>query len=912
MADLQKTVEIIFGGKNELSGVVGSIEKDFRSLDDSVNKIATPLAGVAESILKVSAAAGAMAIGGMAVAIKAAGEFGTSFNEVTTLIKETGEPIKQFEKDILSYGATSGKSLDEVNKAIYTSVSAGVDWGKSLAFVTAAEKLSIAGKSELGDTTKALIGVLNAYGAGTEQAGKYSDIMFATVQGGLTTMTELSTSLSQVTGLAANAGIPFETLSAAIATLTTNNMPTTQAMTALKAAIQSIIKPTGEAEKMAAALGIQFNATALKTKGFEGVLWDAWKATGGSTEKMAELFGSVEALNAVLILASDKTGKFKSALGEMGNAAGAVDVAHQKMADNLDLVNKRLENSFKVTLITIGKELMPGYAAVVNSFGSMFAGVKVGVDSGAFDPLFKYLDATGKLIADWLNEVAKAFPEAFKLIDFTGLVARLKDFGEAFSAMLATDKDKPEQLADAMQLVIKSIESLISVTKGIGEVFAPMVSGAKNLVEGFNSLDASTQSLMGNILGLSVAYKAFGPVASLVLMGLATDSETAARNVTMFFMYIENGINALKVGLYTLAVVFADLMRLVAGASFLPLGLQVSDEALKRTTDRVTILAKLLSDAQTDLAVSSMNIENSWWRADNAANKFKTTVEQTPRKLNVSADYKATLDPLATEQTRLALTQAFFQKDKNKIDLYTTMQMTEVMIAKAALAKEIPPKQTVTIGVQADGSSIEQAYGMILQKFPDGSMRIVQAQATLDKIALANVKAKMDEAIPKEKLVEIQAKIDETKIKEQSAIIQKSIEWKAKLDIAQVEAEAQKVVAAFKSIDNTITSTGTTLSSLTSSFAGIVGKGTGGSSVIESILRDENTRRNDALDMQKKLTEAEIDNIKARTAAIKNGDSMITINGAGLQPHLEAFMFEILAAIQVKANAEGQKFLVGL
>jgi len=31
-----------------------------------------------------------------------------------------------------------------------------------------------------------------------------------------------------------------------------------------------------------------------------------------------------------------------------------------------------------------------------------------------------------------------------------------------------------------------------------------------------------------------------------------------------------------------------------------------------------------------------------------------------------------------------------------------------------------------------------------------------------------------------------------------------------------------------------------------------------------------------------------------------------------LQPHLEAFMFEILAAIQVKANAEGQKFLVGI
>jgi hypothetical protein len=39
---------------------------------------------------------------------------------------------------------------------------------------------------------------------------------------------------------------------------------------------------------------------------------------------------------------------------------------------------------------------------------------------------------------------------------------------------------------------------------------------------------------------------------------------------------------------------------------------------------------------------------------------------------------------------------------------------------------------------------------------------------------------------------------------------------------------------------------------------------------------------------------------------------LIQIDGTGLQPHLEAFMFEILSAIQVRATAEGQKFLVGL
>jgi hypothetical protein len=77
-------------------------------------------------------------------------------------------------------------------------------------------------------------------------------------------------------------------------------------------------------------------------------------------------------------------------------------------------------------------------------------------------------------------------------------------------------------------------------------------------------------------------------------------------------------------------------------------------------------------------------------------------------------------------------------------------------------------------------------------------------------------------------------------------------------------------------------------------------------------MRLESHRRDEALLLQKDLTYAEIENIKARTVAMQRGDAMIQIDGAGLQPHLEAFMFEILAAIQVKANAEGQKFLMGI
>jgi hypothetical protein len=49
-----------------------------------------------------------------------------------------------------------------------------------------------------------------------------------------------------------------------------------------------------------------------------------------------------------------------------------------------------------------------------------------------------------------------------------------------------------------------------------------------------------------------------------------------------------------------------------------------------------------------------------------------------------------------------------------------------------------------------------------------------------------------------------------------------------------------------------------------------------------------------------------------RAEALRNGGGLITIDGAGLQPHLEAFMFEILESIQVRVNAEGYNLLLGV
>ena len=139
----------------------------------------------------------------------------------------------------------------------------------------------------------------------------------------------------------------------------------------------------------------------------------------------------------------------------------------------------------------------------------------------------------------------------------------------------------------------------------------------------------------------------------------------------------------------------------------------------------------------------------------------------------------------------------------------------------------------------------------------------------------------------------------------------KNIEAKVKLNVAEVEAQTKRVQAAFESINNTVSSTGDLIGDLFGLLKDYDNLNFGAIRAIEKQIETENARRQQALDLQKQLIEAQVDNLKAQTRAIDKGDSIIKVDGAGLQPHLEAFMWEILRQIQIRVNQDGLRLLLG-
>jgi len=75
MADLSRTVEIIFGGIDRTGGAISSVGRNLDSLSDSVGSVTGPLAGVTDSILKLDAALVAAGVAVLAFATKEAVTF---------------------------------------------------------------------------------------------------------------------------------------------------------------------------------------------------------------------------------------------------------------------------------------------------------------------------------------------------------------------------------------------------------------------------------------------------------------------------------------------------------------------------------------------------------------------------------------------------------------------------------------------------------------------------------------------------------------------------------------------------------------------------------------------------------------------------------------------------------------------
>lgn len=331
--------------------------------------------------------------------------------------------------------------------AFTDAIASGVKGGtKELGiFADTAAKLAVGGASELGDVVKGLGATMNAFGDDATQAEKYADILFNTVNYGVTTIPELNSQLSGVTATASAAGIEFENIGASLAQMTQKGVPTAQSVTKLNSLLVEIQKPGAGLKKVLDEAGVSLES--IKNDELPVTLEKISKGLKETGQTATQAFSSSEA-GAAFNLLVDGSDAFAKTLDNVKNETGTAQNAYMEMSKSIDVQNKQLTTRLQTFILEGIKPIGPAFGALTGALGTATPLLQTGVALRGLIP-----EGAGTKIADMAKNIIG------RLVPAT--VAQAGATGTATTAQVGLNT---AMLANPAFLAVAGITALVGAT----------------------------------------------------------------------------------------------------------------------------------------------------------------------------------------------------------------------------------------------------------------------------------------------------------------------------------------------------------------------------------------------------------------------------------------------------------------
>jgi TP901 family phage tail tape measure protein len=352
---------------------VAQLERQVRKLEVAVVKAGgtTRTAGSGFKAFGSSAAAASVGVKGFGAALSAA------LGPVTAVVAAVGSLGQVFgilkaqdfaEAKVRTLGVNSEElkgrlagvsrelsgqaSVLDLTSAAYDVASAGFNNAADASLILkAASQGATGGFSDLNTVGDATTSVLNAYGLEADKAAKLVDGFIQTQNDGKIVIGEYAANIAKVAPVAAALGVPLEEVNAAVAQITAGGQGAEVTFTALKTALSQVA--AGKVGKEFEALGVEINASTLKSDGLAGTL-EKIKKSGADAGTVIKAFGT-EAGPSILALLND-TEKYNKLLENQKNAQGAASKAAFEASDTIEGSIKRLSTAFQ-NIFSDGSEL---------------------------------------------------------------------------------------------------------------------------------------------------------------------------------------------------------------------------------------------------------------------------------------------------------------------------------------------------------------------------------------------------------------------------------------------------------------------------------------------------------------------------------------------------------------------------
>jgi TP901 family phage tail tape measure protein len=305
MATTAAQLNVVFNSQG-----ADAVKGDLQSLGTAVDSVGKQFA--------VIGGAGVAAFGLMG---KASMDFTSAMANVNSIARMTTGELEGMSSAILDMASQFGAVPTDLADGLYDIVSSGFEASEALGILEAATVAAGAGLTSTATSAKAITAVLNAYGKGAEEAGNVSDVLFKTVDSGVLTFEELSSSLGRVLPIASSLNISIEELAAGYAELTLQGISASEAETALAAMMTAALNPTTAMTAAIEDYGYASVEALIASEGLAGYLEFLSTAADGSSEGMMDLLGNVRALNGAMVLTGNDVAGFNERLTEMEGAA---------------------------------------------------------------------------------------------------------------------------------------------------------------------------------------------------------------------------------------------------------------------------------------------------------------------------------------------------------------------------------------------------------------------------------------------------------------------------------------------------------------------------------------------------------------------------------------------------------------
>jgi TP901 family phage tail tape measure protein len=271
-------------------------------------------------------------------------------------------------------------SQTQLVTAAYDVASSGfTDAADAAKVLEAAAKGATGGLSDINTVGNAVTSVLNAYGKSADEAASLVDGFIQTQNDGKIILNEYAGLIGRLAPTAKAAGVGINEMNAAIATITAQGVPVEATFTGLNQALVSILNPSKEAEELAKSLGIQFNEAGLRAKGFGGLLEEVKTKTGGSTTQLVKLFGSVDALKAILPLVNDDLVKYNQNVVKQANASGVAEKATEELGGTVSSEITKMINQIGNLVRSLDTVLGPALGGIVKLINFVIAEATKGI-----------------------------------------------------------------------------------------------------------------------------------------------------------------------------------------------------------------------------------------------------------------------------------------------------------------------------------------------------------------------------------------------------------------------------------------------------------------------------------------------------------------------------------------------------